>query len=82
MLRFIYVIIMNLFRAPYIIPKMRREAGHPEHYDEEERYRLVKHVIRLMKLSGKVHTKSFGTERGNMMHWALFIPIKSLVLLL
>lgn len=62
MLRLIYVIIMNLFRAPYIIPKMRRESEHPELYTEEERYRLVKHVIRLMKLSGKVHTKAFGTE--------------------
>ena len=26
MLRFIYVILMNLFRAPYIIPKMRKWA--------------------------------------------------------
>lgn len=62
MLRFIYVIIKNLFRAPYIIPKMRRESEHPERYTEEERYRLVKHVIRLMKVSGKIHTKAFGTE--------------------
>lgn len=62
MLRFLYVIIMNLFRAPYIIPKMRREAAHPERYSEEERYQLAKHVIRLMKLSGKVHTRAYGTE--------------------
>ncbi len=62
MLRFLYVILLNLFRAPYIIPKMRREAEHPERYTEEERYNLVKHVIRLMKLSGKVHTKAYGTE--------------------
>lgn len=62
MLRFIYVIIMNLFRAPYIVPKMRREAEHPERYSEEERYKLAKHVIRLMKLSGKIHTKAYGAE--------------------
>lgn len=62
MLRFIYVIIKNLFRAPYIIPKMRRESEHPERYTEEERYHLVKYVIRLMKVSGKIHTKAFGTE--------------------
>lgn len=62
MLRFIYVIIMNLFRAPYIIPKMRRESEHPERYTEAERYHLARHVIRLMKLSGKVHTKAYGTE--------------------
>lgn len=62
MLRFIYVIIMNLFRAPYIIPKMRREAAHTERYSEEERYQLARHVIRLMKLSGKIHTRAYGTE--------------------
>ena len=62
MLKFIYVIIMNLFRAPYMIPKMRREAEHPEKYSEEERYELARHVIRLMKLTGGIHTKAYGTE--------------------
>ena len=62
MLRFIYVIIMNVFRAPYIVPKMRREAEHPERYTEEERYNLARHVVRLMKLSGKIHTKAYGIE--------------------
>ena len=38
MIKFIYVILMNLFRAPYMIPKMRREADHPEKYSVEERY--------------------------------------------
>ena len=56
MLRFIYVILMNLFRAPYIIPKMRKWADHPEKYSEEERYKLVRHVIYLMKRSGKIKT--------------------------
>lgn len=50
MLRFIYVILLNLFRAPYMIPKMRREADHPEKYSAEERYELARHCIRLMKV--------------------------------
>lgn len=62
MLRFIYVIIMNLFRAPYIIPKMRKWADHPEKYSEEERYKLVRHVIYLMKRSGKIKTVAYGEE--------------------
>ncbi len=62
MIKFIYVILMNLFRAPYLIPKMRREAEHPEKYSEEERYNLARYVIRLMKLSGGIRTKAFGTE--------------------
>lgn len=44
MLKFIYVILMNLFRAPYMIPKMHKEADHPEKYSEEERYELARHV--------------------------------------
>jgi len=62
MLRFIYVILMNLFRAPYIIPKMRKWADHPEKYSEEERYKMVRHVIYLMKRSGKIKTVAYGEE--------------------
>lgn len=62
MLKFIYVILMNLFRAPYMIPKMRHEADHPEKYSVEERYALCRHAIRLMKLTGGIHTKAYGTE--------------------
>lgn len=62
MIKFIYVILMNLFRAPYLIPKMRHLADHPERYTEEERYNLARYVIRLMKSTGAIHTKAFGTE--------------------
>ena len=57
MLKFIYVILMNLFRAPYMIPKMHKEADHPEKYSEEERYELARHVIRLMKTTGVVELR-------------------------
>lgn len=62
MLKFIYVILMNLFRAPYMIPKMRKEADHPEKYSEEERYELARHVVRLMKATGAIHTRAYGRE--------------------
>lgn len=62
MLKFIYVILMNLFRAPYMIPKMRKEADHPEKYSEEERYELARYAIHLMKMTGAIHTKAYGTE--------------------
>lgn len=62
MIKFIYVILVNLFRAPYLIPKMRREADHPEKYSEKERYELARYVIRLMKISGVIHTKAYGRE--------------------
>ena len=44
MLNLFYVIFMNLHRAPYMIPKMRSRANHPERYTEEQRYSLVHHV--------------------------------------
>lgn len=63
MFKFIYVIVMNLFRAPYIIPKMRYEADHPEKFTEKQRYRLVRYIITLMMKSGRVHTECFGEEK-------------------
>lgn len=91
MLKFIYVILMNLFRAPYMIPKMHKEADHPEKYSEEERYELARHVIRLMKTTGGIKTKAYGLEnlpseggymmypnhQESMTHLVLFIPIKN-----
>lgn len=62
MIKFIYVILMNLFRAPYMIPKMRKEADHPERYTTEERYQLAKHCVRLMKMTGAIKTKAYGIE--------------------
>lgn len=62
MIKFLYVIIMNLFRAPYMIPKMRYQANHPEKYSEQKRYALVRHAIALMKRTGRVHTRAYGEE--------------------
>lgn len=62
MIKFLYVILMNLFRAPYMIPKMRKEAEHPEKYTETERYELARHIIRLMKVTGGIRTKAYGIE--------------------
>lgn len=62
MLKFIYVILMNLFRAPYMIPKMRYQADHPEQFSEEERYELARHCVRLLKGTGVIRTKAYGIE--------------------
>ena len=62
MIKFLYVIFMNLFRAPYMLPKMRYQANHPEKYSEQKRYALVRHAITLMKRTGRIHTKAYGEE--------------------
>ena len=51
MLKLFYVIFMNLHRAPYMIPRMRAEADHPQRYTEEQRYSLVQHAIYEEKIS-------------------------------
>lgn len=62
MIKFLYVIFMNLFRAPYMLPKMRYQANHPEKYSEQKRYALVLHAITLMKRTGHIHTKAYGED--------------------
>lgn len=62
MLRFIYVIIVNLFRAPYMIPKMRHRAANPNRYSAEERYRLAKRVVEVIKHSSSIQTQAYGTD--------------------
>lgn len=62
MFKLFYVIFRNLFRAPYMIPKMRFFADHPEKYSKETRYSLVQHVINLMKKSGRIYTIAEGVE--------------------
>lgn len=62
MLRFLYVIFMNLFRAPYIITRMRYEADRADKFSEEERYKLVRHIVYLMNKSGRITTECYGAE--------------------
>lgn len=62
MFRLIYVIIRNLFRAPYMITRMRYEADHPEKFSEKKRYELDRHAIRIMCKTGKIKTICFGRE--------------------
>ena len=62
MFRFYFCILMNLFRAPYTIPRLAYMAAHPEKYSLEKRYAKVRRIVQLMKRTGGVHTKAYGTE--------------------
>lgn len=62
MIRFLYVIIMNLFRAPYMITRMRYEADHPEKYTEKQRYELDRQAVRIMCNTGRITTVCHGKE--------------------
>lgn len=62
MLRFIYVIFMNLFRAPYMITRMRYEADRPEKFSAKKRYELDQRAVRIMCSTGKITTVCYGKE--------------------
>lgn len=62
MIRFIYVILANLLRIPYMVSKMRYQANHPEKYSETKRYSMVRHAITLVKRSGRIYTRAYGEE--------------------
>ncbi len=62
MLRYYYVIILNLWRAGYMIPMMRYKANRPEKYSLQERYDFAKWVCHYMQRTGKITTKAYGLE--------------------
>ena len=64
MLKLFFVIFANFHRAPYIVPKMRYMADHPQKYSEAERYDMMRHCIDLMNKSGKITTEAYGLEEG------------------
>lgn len=62
MFRFFYVIILNLWRAFYVIPTMRYRANRPARYTLQERYDYAKWVVHRMQRTGKVTTRAYGLE--------------------
>ena len=61
MVRLILTVIKNIFNL-YYIPYMRYVVSHPEKYDEEERYNIVKRISYLVTRASRVETKYFGQE--------------------
>ena len=62
MLRFVYVIVINIFRIFYYVPKMSYYANHPEKYSEEERYALAQKIVRIVVRTSRVKTEYEGVE--------------------
>lgn len=62
MLRFLYVILLNCWKGPYIIPMMRYRANRPARYTLEERYAYAKWVVHQMQHTGRITTRAYGLE--------------------
>ncbi len=63
MFRFLYVILMNTWRGPRVVPMMRRMFKRKDKYTEEQRYAFTKKLIRHLKSSGKVTTEVIGHDK-------------------
>ena len=55
MLKLFFVIFANFHRAPYIVPKMRYMADHPQKYSEAERYEVQDFKAGSFKIALKSH---------------------------
>ena len=53
---------MNVKRAPYLIPMMRRMAANKDKYTVEQKYHLMKKMVNYMKKSGGITTEVYGKE--------------------
>ena len=62
MFRFIYVILVNLFRAPYLLSRLRKMSSDTEKYSMKMRYLMVRKVLRYVKKSGHITTEFVGIE--------------------
>ena len=62
MFRFIYVILANVKRGPYLIPLLRRMIKNPDKYTQKERYATVKRFIHHLMDSGRITTEIYGME--------------------
>lgn len=63
MLRLVYVCLIS---APFIIYYLSKAAyieRHSEHYSEDRRYKIARHMIAVMKHNGFIRTKAYGADR-------------------
>lgn len=62
MTRLIYVILISAPIVFFYILKSNIVAAHVDHYSETDRYKMVRHMISVMKLNGKIHTEVYGAD--------------------
>ena len=62
MLRFVSVIVINIFRILYYVPKMSYYAKHPDKYSEEDRYALAQKLVNIVIKGSRVETEYEGRE--------------------
>lgn len=62
MFRFIWVILVNLFRIPYYVIKAELWQTHIKDFTEKERYALAMKVANMVRRSAGIKTSVYGTQ--------------------
>ena len=62
MIRFLWVIFVNLLHIVYYVPKMAHYGRHPEKYSEEKCYALAQKLIARVKRTARINTEYYGVE--------------------
>ncbi len=63
MLRLIYVIMLNILRIVYFVPKMSYYARHTGKYSDRERYALAQRLVSTVMRTSRVETEHIGAEK-------------------
>ncbi len=62
MIKILMLLFGNLFRAPFLINKMRYVAKHRERYGEEYCYKYAQRIVRYMQTVSKIRPHVHGVE--------------------
>ena len=74
MKRIIVMVWKNLWRIPYMWIRLCYYANHVDKYTEEERYQMLKNIVRRANIGGKVTIQTFGEENIPKKTGFMFYP--------
>lgn len=63
MLRLTYICIISLPFIIYYLSKVVYIEHNSSKYSEQDRYKIARHMVTIMKFNGLIHTKAYGTDK-------------------
>ena len=74
MKRILFMVLRNILFVPYGWCKLCYYAGHVEKYTEEQRYALLKYIVRRANWGGRITIDAHGTENIPEQEGFIFYP--------
>lgn len=72
--RLVMIVLKNLYRAPFVAGSLWHCAAHPEKYTQEQRYRRVQEIGKIVQDYGKVEIQVYGRENIPQNDGFIFYP--------